>query len=151
MDIKGRVASINISENKGTVKTPVTKGILKEEHGLVGDAHAGNWHRQISLIDIESIKVMQEKGFGVEIGNFAENITTEGIDLTTLKIGDQLQIGSCLIEITHIGKECHTKCEIHRKVGACIMPKKGIFARVLKGGEIENGADIYLVSGDVND
>lgn len=141
----GKIVSINISENKGTAKTPVIKGVLKEEYGLIGDAHSGNWHRQVSLLDIESIRKVQESGVKINMGDFAENITTEGINLENVKIGDIIKAGSAVLEVTQIGKECHDMCEIRKKVGDCIMPKKGVFTRVIKGGEISAGESIkYL-------
>jgi len=135
----GKVFSINISEKKGTVKHPVEAAELKEECGIAGDAHSGDWHRQISLLDYESIEVYNEKGHGIKPGDFAENITTSGIDLSSVKIGDVLKIGDCVAEITQIGKECHRACEIKKKVGECIMPKKGLFARVLQEGTVKTG------------
>lgn len=141
-----RVFSINISEKKGTVKVPKSKGTLKKEYGFVGDAHSGKWHRQVSLLDIESIKVMHDKGFEVKVGDFAENITTEGIDLTKVKIGDVIKVGGAVLEVTQIGKECHDMCEVKKKVGECIMPKRGIFARVLKGCDISVGDEVKLFS-----
>lgn len=141
----GKVLAVNISEKKGTPKSQVEKAFMRENYGIEGDAHSGDWHRQVSLLDIESIRGMEEKGYKVNIGDFAENITTEGIDLTELKIGDVLKVGEGIIEITQIGKECHTKCGVFKRVGDCIMPKKGIFARVLKGCEIKAGEEIRFV------
>lgn len=138
----GKIVSINISENKGTVKLPVNSAILKEDYGIVGDAHAGDTIRQISLLDSESIKEAKERGISVDMGDFAENITTEGIDLLSLNIGDELTVGNGLLQITQIGKKCHQMCEVGRRVGDCIMPRRGIFAKVIKGADIKVGDPI---------
>lgn len=138
-----KVLSINISEKKGTPKTKINPGVLIEEFGFQGDAHAGKWHRQVSLLAKESID--KSKGLSTEglcHGIFAENITTEGIELYTLPIGTVLKVGECLIEITQIGKECHDGCAIREKVGQCIMPREGVFARVIKGGKVFEGDSI---------
>lgn len=131
-----KVISVNISEKKGTIKTPVPSISLKKNHGIVGDAHAGNWHRQVSLLAIESLNKMKEKIPSLKPGDFAENIMTEGISLHTLPIGTILEIGECQLEVTQIGKECHKGCEIRNLTGECIMPTEGIFAIVKKEGEI---------------
>ncbi len=132
-----KVLSVNISEKKGTPKTRINPGVLIEEFGFEGDAHAGKWHRQVSLLAKESID--KSKGLptdGLCHGVFAENITTEGIELHTLAVGTRLKIGECLLEITQIGKECHDGCAIRALVGQCIMPREGVFARVIKGGKV---------------
>ena len=132
-----KVLSVNISEKKGTPKTRINPGVLIEEFGFEGDAHAGKWHRQVSLLAKESID--KSKGLptdGLCHGVFAENITTEGIELHTLAVGTRLKIGECLLEITQIGKECHGGCAIRALVGQCIMPREGVFARVIKGGKV---------------
>lgn len=131
-----KVISVNISEKKGTIKTPVPSITLKKNHGIIGDAHAGNWHRQVSLLAIESLNKMKEKIPSLKPGDFAENIMTEGITLHTLPIGTILEIGECELEVTQIGKECHKGCEIRNLTGECIMPTEGIFAIVKKEGEI---------------
>lgn len=131
-----KVISVNISEKKGTIKTPVPSIALKKNHGIIGDAHAGNWHRQVSLLAIESLNKMKEKIPSLKPGDFAENIMTEGIILHTLPIGTILEIGECQLEVTQIGKECHKGCEIRNITGECIMPTEGIFAIVKKEGEI---------------
>ncbi len=131
-----KVISVNISEKKGTIKTPVPSIVLKKNHGIIGDAHAGNWHRQVSLLAIESLNKMKEKIPGLKPGDFAENIMTEGITLHTLPIGTILEIGECELEVTQIGKECHKGCEIRNLTGECIMPTEGIFTIVKKEGEI---------------
>lgn len=131
-----KVISVNVSEKKGTIKTPVPSIVLKKNHGIIGDAHAGNWHRQVSLLAIESLNKMKEKIPGLKPGDFAENIMTEGITLHTLPIGTILEIGECELEVTQIGKECHKGCEIRNLTGECIMPTEGIFTIVKKEGEI---------------
>lgn len=138
-----RVISINISGRKGIKKKPVHEAILKENYGIEGDAHASfQWHRQISLLAVESIQKMKKKGLSLNYGDFAENITTEGIDLSSIQLGTKLKIGEVIIEITQHGKKCHSKCEIFNVVGDCIMPREGVFARVLKGGKIKIGDEI---------
>jgi MOSC domain-containing protein YiiM len=129
------------SKEKGTKKEVVAKSFLKEDYGLVGDAHADyNSHRQVSLLAIESIDKMRGLGFDVNPGDFAENLTTEGIDLTFLPIGTRLSVGKeIILEITQIGKECHVGCAIFRQIGKCIMPKEGVFARVIRGGSVKAG------------
>lgn len=146
MKSKGKVVAINISEKKGVVKTPIPEGIFKEDFGLVGDAHAGKWHRQVSLLGVESVEKMKKLGIkGLCSGKFAENITTEGINLYELPVGTKLKIGETIQEVTQIGKECHSGCAIAKEVGQCIMPKEGIFTRVLKGGKIKVGDTIEIL------
>ncbi|HRS21616.1 MAG TPA: MOSC domain-containing protein, partial [Clostridia bacterium] len=119
------------------------------DHGLVGDAHAGNWHRQVSLLGIESINKMKALGIeGLCTGKFAENLTTEGLELWKLPVGTRLKIGETEQEVTQIGKECHVKCEIFNKIGSCIMPTEGIFTKVLKSGIIKPGDEIEVL-GDI--
>ncbi len=132
------IVSLNISVKKGIPKTPVEKIVLKENWGIEGDAHAGEWHRQVSLLAMEDVKWMQKKLDTIKPGDFAENITTRGIELASLPIGTRLTIDDAELEVTQIGKECHSGCAIFQKVGDCIMPRRGIFAKVLKGGEITN-------------
>ncbi|SDY88728.1 MOSC domain-containing protein YiiM [Proteiniborus ethanoligenes] len=142
----GKVLDINISETKGVIKKPIEEGIFIEEFGLAGDAHAGKWHRQVSLLGIESFNKMEELGIeGLEHGNFAENITTEGIILYELPVGTKLKIGETLQEVTQIGKECHSGCAISKQVGKCVMPKEGIFTRVIKGGVVRPGDIIEVL------
>ena len=143
-----RVISVNISEKKGTIKTPVERIELKIDHGIVGDAHAGNWHRQVSLLAEESLEKMQAKIPSLKPGDFAENIMTEGIDLHHLPIGTILKIGECELEVTQIGKECHKGCEIRNITGECIMPTEGIFAIVKKKGFIHPGNEIEVANND---
>ena len=139
------VVAVCISEAKGQRKTPVVAVELQEEHGIVGDAHAGDWHRQVSLLATESIAKMRALGLDVDSGDFAENITTRGIDLVSLPIGTRLALGEAIVEVTQIGKECHTRCAIFYQAGDCVMPKEGIFARVLKGGRVAPGDPIRLL------
>lgn len=143
--MKGKVLSINISEKKGTPKTKINPGVLIKDYGFEGDAHAGKWHRQVSLLAKESIE--KSKGLptdGICHGVFAENITTEGIELYTIPVGTRLKIGECIVEISQIGKECHDGCAIKKLVGQCVMPKEGIFARVIEGGRIFEGDEITV-------
>ncbi|MDD2580617.1 MAG: MOSC domain-containing protein [Desulfuromonadaceae bacterium] len=130
------VKAVCVSENKGERKTPVAAVELRENHGIVGDAHAGDWHRQVSLLAQESIDKMRASGLDVNAGDFAENITTTGIELVSLPIGTRLQIGGALLEVTQIGKECHNRCAIYYQAGDCVMPKEGIFAKVITGGTV---------------
>jgi MOSC domain-containing protein YiiM len=132
----GKVVAVSISKGKGERKTPVAEVELRENHGVVGDGHAGEWHRQVSLLAMESIAKMQQLGLAVDSGDFAENVTTEGIDLPALPLGSRLALGEALLEVTQIGKECHTRCAIYYQAGDCVMPKEGIFARVVRGGMV---------------
>jgi MOSC domain-containing protein YiiM len=142
-----KVLAVNISEQKGVIKTPIEKGYFEVEHGLVGDAHAGKWHRQVSLLGQESVDKMTAMGVkGLCVGKFAENLTTEGIELFKLPVGTQLEIGDTLMEVTQIGKQCHVGCQIRTQVGDCIMPREGIFTRVLKAGWIRPGDEIIVLS-----
>jgi MOSC domain-containing protein YiiM len=133
-----KILSINISDKKGEKKIPIPEAVLIENLGIEGDAHAGDWHRQVSLLAQEDINEMIKKGANVTCGDFAENITTEGIDLANLPIGTILNLGKVVLEVTQIGKECHSHCAIFRQVGDCVMPRKGIFTRVIKGGKIDH-------------
>jgi len=142
---RGKVLAVNTSEAKGTKKTNIRSCAVEKDHGLKGDAHAGPWHRQISLLANESIEKMKAMGLKVGYGDFAENITTEGIDLVHLPIGTTMRIGdSVLLRVTQIGKECHTRCAIYYQAGDCVMPKEGIFAEVLTEGEIKVGDEILI-------
>ncbi len=145
-NIRGKVVSINISDKKGVIKTPIKEGIFIEDHGLKGDAHAGDWHRQVSLLAIESFNKMENLGVeGLVPGVFAENITTEGLELFSLPVGTRFKIGDTIQELTQIGKECHSGCAISKKVGKCVMPKEGIFTKVIKGGVIREGDFIEII------
>ncbi len=140
--MKPKIVSVNTSKEKGTRKHKVPCVLLKVDCGVEGDAHAGTRNRQVSLLALESIEKMRKKGANVGPGDFAENVTTQGIDLVSLSVGTRLRIGETVVEVTQIGKECHSGCEIREIVGDCVMPREGIFARVLKGGEIRSGNEI---------
>ena len=142
---RGKVLAVNISEEKGTRKTNIQSCALLKDFGLKGDAHAGPWHRQVSLLANESIQKMRALGLKVGYGDFAENITTEGVDLVHLPIGTTMRIGdSVLLRVTQIGKECHDRCAIYYQAGDCVMPKEGIFAEVLSEGEVKVGDEIII-------
>ncbi len=144
--MKAKVTTVSISKKKGTRKQNIPEGLLVENHGLKGDAHAGDWHRQVSLLAVESISKIREKGLDVGPGDFAENITTIGIDLVNLPIGTRLRVGDkALMEVTQIGKECHSRCAIYYQAGDCVMPREGIFARVLEGGTVKEHDAIVVV------
>lgn len=146
MSISGRIKAISVSKKKGTQKANVPEAELRVDCGIAGDAHAGKWHRQVSLLAIESIQKMIAMGADVSPGNFAENITTEGLDLLKLSLGSRLRLGQSVeLEITQFGKECHSHCEIFQQVGDCIMPREGIFARVTKPGRIGVGDVIEVI------
>ena len=140
------VVAVCISEQKGTQKHEVPEIHLKINHGIVGDAHAGNWHRQVSLLGTESVEKMKALFPDIPVGAFAENILTEGLVLYTLPIGTRLRIGDVLLEVTQIGKECHAHCAIRRQVGDCVMPREGIFAIVLEEGTIRAGDTVTLTA-----
>lgn len=143
----GVVVSVNLSERKGVRKTRRDRGTLVFDRGFEGDAHAGNWHRQVSLLGQESIAKMVEKGLGVGPGDFAENITTSGIDLLALPIGSVIEIGGgATLEISQIGKVCHTRCAIYYQAGDCVMPREGLFAVVRAAGEVRAGDRIEVLS-----
>ena len=145
MNNKGKIKAISISTEKGTQKVNVPEAELRVDFGIEGDAHAGNWHRQVSLLGSESIDKMIEKGAKVAPGSFAENITTEGIDLLALKVGSKLKLGEDVeLEITQFGKKCHSRCEIFEQVGDCIMPREGIFAKVISPGRLRVGDSIEV-------
>lgn len=145
-EVIGKVIAVNISKEKGVIKETIPEGYFREDHGLVGDAHAGKWHRQVSLLAQESIDKMTKIGIeGLCSGKFAENITTEGLILHELPVGTKLKIGDTIQEVSQIGKECHSGCAIKVQVGQCIMPKEGIFTRVLQSGDIKAGDSIYSV------
>jgi MOSC domain-containing protein YiiM len=146
----GRVVSLNISDKKGVRKKPVKEAMLRTEYGIEGDAHASSaWHRQVSLLARESITKMQKLGLDVKPGDFAENITTEGIDLPALPVGTEMSIGDGIrVEVSQIGKECHTRCAIYYQAGDCVMPKEGIFVRVLSGGIVREGDLITVMQSE---
>ena len=142
----GRVIAVCTSKEKGVRKEDVGEGVLKEQYGLVGDAHADcTWHRQVSLRGVESIEKMRKMGYDVGPGDFAENLTCEGIDLLKLPIGTRVTVGDEIeLEISQIGKECHSGCAIFKQTGKCIMPKEGIFSRVIRGGKVKTGDKIEV-------
>jgi len=140
-----KIVSIAISRKKGTRKLPVDEIILQENYGLEGDAHAGDWHRQVSFLSSENIEKARAKGLDVSFGDFAENIATKGVDWKTVPVGTVVRLGkSAVLEITQIGKICHNKCAIYYKAGDCIMPREGVFARVLKRGKIVCGDEVRI-------
>jgi len=142
-----KVVAVCSSKEKGTRKENICSGILRENYGLEGDAHAdSSWHRQVSLLAVESIEKMKKLGLEVGPGDFAENLTCEGIELVSLPVGTRLLIGeNIILEISQIGKECHTGCAIFQQTGKCIMPREGIFARVIRGGEVKSGDSIKVI------
>lgn len=142
----GKILAVCTSAEKGETKDNVGEAMILEDHGLEGDAHAGNWHRQVSLLSIESINKMRDKGADVWYGDFAENLTVEGIELFTLPIGTQLKVGAgVILEVTQIGKKCHAGCAIMQQVGDCVMPREGIFAKVINGGKVKTGDEINVI------
>lgn len=143
---RGVVLAISVSRKKGIPKTNVPGAIARVGWGIEGDVHAGTWHRQISLLAMESIEKMRARGLNVRPGAFAENITTLGIDIPGLSIGDRLVIGETELEVTQIGKDCHAKCAIYSQAGDCVMPREGIFARVVQGGTMTTGDGVTVVS-----
>jgi len=141
-----KIISIAASKKKGTRKVPLEEACLIKDHGLEGDAHAGMWHRQVSFLASESIEKARKQGLDVTFGDFAENIATSGIDWKNLSVGTRVKLGeSAEVEISQIGKECHNKCAIYYQAGDCIMPKEGVFARVLEGGKICCGDKVELI------
>ena len=143
---RGVVVSVNVSPGKGERKKPVPRVILLADHGIEGDGHAGPWHRQVSLLAQESIDKMVAKGLDVGAGDFAENITTQSVDLCALPLGTRLGLGTALVELTQLGKVCHDRCAIYYQAGDCVMPREGIFVRVLRGGEVVPGDAVAVVS-----
>ena len=141
-----RIIAVCKSDKKGTKKEDVKEGLLKDDFGLVGDAHADCCtHRQVSLLAVESIDKMRALGLELKPGDFAENLTTEGIDLLSLPVGTRMSVGEqVVLEVTQIGKECHTGCAIYQQVGKCIMPEEGVFARVIRGGPVRTGDQIEV-------
>ena len=137
-----RLLEICISKERGTAKVPVGEAVLREGWGLEGDAHAGNWHRQVSLLSFEKIEEFRRRGAEVDPGAFGENLIIEGMELRALPVGTRFHIGEAVLELTQIGKECHSHCEIYKKMGDCIMPREGVFAQVIKGGSIQKGDQV---------
>ncbi len=140
----GKIIAVCISEARGTEKKNVGSAVLKADWGIEGDAHAGHWHRQVSLLSYDKVEEFNARGAGVTDGAFGENLLVEGIDFRSLPVGTRLRCGNALLEITQIGKECHHGCAIRQRVGDCIMPREGVFARVLRGGTVESGMDMRL-------
>lgn len=144
--MKGKIISVNISADKGEKKKNIGKCMLMAGHGLTDDAHAGPWHRQVSLLAVESIQKIKDMGLDVSAGDFAENLTTEGIDLPSLPVGTKLKIGDGIVmRVSQIGKECHARCNIFYQVGDCVMPREGIFAEVVTGGEVKVGDLVEVI------
>ncbi len=143
--MSGSIVAVSVSKNKGEKKTPAESVHLRENFGIIGDAHAGDWHRQVSLLAEESIEKMVSLGLSVGPGDFAENLTTRGLDLVNLPIGTRLAIGAVVLEISQIGKVCHTRCAIFYQAGDCVMPKEGVFATVVSGGVVRPNDEIQLL------
>ena len=144
----GRVVSLAVSTKKGIPKGCVAKAMLVEDHGVEGDAHAGPWHRQVSLLAEEGIQTMVDKGLTVGFGDFAENIATQGVDWLQVPVGTRVTLGAeVVLEITQIGKVCHKPCAIFHRAGDCIMPREGIFAKVIRGGALSIGDAIAVGQG----
>ena len=139
------IRAICISDQKGTQKYRIPEGNFAEDHGIEGDAHAGKWHRQVSLLSAEKIEAFREKGVQVEYGAFGENLVVEGCDLRSLPVGTRFAIGNVLLEMTQIGKECHDHCAIYNVTGDCIMPREGVFAKVLHGGKVREGDTLDVI------
>lgn len=146
----GIVRAICISKERGTAKTEVKEAELTPEWGIVGDAHGGNWHRQVSMLSVEKIEDFRERGAEVEFGAFGENLVVEGFDFAELPVGSRFRIGTAVLEMTQIGKECHNHCQIYQRMGECIMPREGVFARVIKGGSIKTGDKAELLPFEKN-
>ena len=145
-EINQQIVAVCTSKEKGERKTDVGQAELQEGFGLVGDAHGGDWHRQVSLLAIESIDKMRAAGLDVGPGDFAENLTTQGVNLYTLPVGTSLRVGaSVLLEMTQIGKECHDRCAIYHQAGDCVMPREGVFATVIKGGPVKTGDSLEIL------
>lgn len=145
----GKVLAICISEKKGTLKSEISEANFIEDFGIENDAHAGKWHRQVSLLAFNKIDEFRKKGANVDFGAFGENLVVEGIELHTLPIGQLIKVGDVLLEVTQIGKKCHDKCQIYYQVGECIMPKNGIFTKVLKGGIVKVGDECLLLENTI--
>ena len=141
----GRIMAVNISEKKGTQKKNVHSAKLIEDWGIENDAHAGHWHRQVSLLSLQKIEEFRARGVAVEFGAFGENLIVDGYDFRNLPVGTKFRCNDVLLEMTQIGKECHSHCEIYKVVGDCIMPREGVFAKVLEGGTIKVGDELVIV------
>ncbi len=144
--MKMRITSLAISKNKGTIKKTVKTATLIKNHGFKGDAHAGDWHRQVSFLSQENIDAANRQGLDVSFGDFAENIASLGVDWKTIPVGRKVQLGrEAIVEISQIGKTCHKKCAIYHRTGDCIMPKEGVFAKVIKGGTLKINDEIKFI------
>ncbi len=144
MKLQGKVIAVCTSTLKGVAKKEQNEAVILENHGIENDAHAGNWHRQISLLSYEKVEAFRARGGQVKNGAFGENLLVSGIDFARLPLGAKLSCGDILLEVTQIGKECHAHCAIYHQVGDCIMPREGVFTRVLRGGKIAKGDSIYV-------
>ncbi|WP_282580091.1 cyclic pyranopterin monophosphate synthase MoaC [Natroniella sulfidigena] len=148
-ELIGEAIAFCSSPEKGTAKEEIAEATFKEDYGLEGDAHAGDWHRQVSLLAIEDIDFMREQGLDLELGAFGENVITKGLKLPELPVGRRLKLGKeIILEVTQIGKECHDRCNIYHQVGDCIMPRRGIFAKVIKGGTVKPGTKLEVLIND---
>lgn len=141
----GNIRAICISKQRGTAKTEVAEAELTPQWGILGDAHGGPWHRQVSMLSVEKIQDFQARGAEVDFGAFGENLVVEGFDFKNLPVGTRFQCNEVILEMTQIGKECHHGCEIFQKMGDCIMPREGVFARVIHGGRISSGDEMYML------
>jgi MOSC domain-containing protein YiiM len=146
--VSGKIVAVCLSEKKGTAKRNVQCGKLRACYGLEGDAHAGNWHRQVSLLSLEKISEFRAKGAEVQFGDFGENIVAEGVDFRSLPVGTVLRAGQATLVVTQIGKECHSHCAIFQTMGDCIMPREGVFAVVIRGGQVAFGDKVEIVGED---
>ena len=151
MSQEGQVLAVCTSEKKGTRKRDVEQAELRPNWGIVGDAHAAPWHRQVSLLAWESIEKMRALGLNVQAGSFAENITTTGLSLVDLPVGTRLWLGDALVRVTQIGKVCHERCAIYYQAGDCVMPREGIFVEVLEGGQVRVGDSVQVLSASASD
>jgi MOSC domain-containing protein YiiM len=140
----GSVIAVCISEKRGTQKKNIKEAVLIENFGIENDAHAGDWHRQVSLLSYDRVEEFRKKGADVDDGAFGENILVEGIDFKTLPVGTVFRCGDVVLELTQVGKQCHSHCEIYHKVGDCIMPREGVFTKVIKGGKISVGDELLI-------
>lgn len=145
----GKLIAINISEQRGTPKKPVGEALLVKGWGIEGDAHGGDWHRQVSLLSLERIEEFNRSGAGVQYGDFGENLVISGFDFRNLPVGTRFRIGEAVLEMTQIGKECHSHCMIFQRMGECIMPREGVFAVVINGGTIRPGDEVEMTESDI--
>jgi MOSC domain-containing protein YiiM len=141
----GTLVAVCRSDRTGVPKRPLAAGVLRRGHGLEGDAHAGPWHRQVSLLDADDIAEMTRLGLDLEPGDFGENLVVAGVDLAGLGVGSVVAVGGAVLRVTQIGKECHDRCAIYEAAGDCIMPRKGLFAEVIRGGRVEPGCEVRVV------